>query len=366
MSRLLWIAGGGAAAYLWSRGKRSTDGGGADEKSSAPSVPSSAAPAAPQSPPSHIRQDQIRDAITGRWVWPVPRWNGRVPVISDGMGTPRPGGILHGGVDIMFPRAAADPYKVGSPNGSPHHVMPDGLVALAASDGRVWSAGPTPRGLAIRIDHAPRKVTTFYTHLEKLLVTPCKPGASQERVVAGQPIGIIGFDPLDAAHLKHLHFEVWLGGPENRIDPAAVMRSWDVVTDPRALVARNGSLVYRPVGERGEAYPEWVRALRDEAGVYVIRDRATRETVYVGSSAGTLYETLTRHFQTWRRYKGFWRGQYSEGHDPGLTYERSSVEVAVRLTSPARSLDEEMKLIARLRPRDNLIGNPSIDTEVPF
>ena len=89
----------------------------------------------------------------------------------------------------------------------------------------------------------------------------------------------------------------------------------------------------------------------------MIRDIDSGEIVYVGSSAGRLYDTLTRHFQIWRRYKGFWRGQYGEGHDPGLTYDRDSVEVAVRLTSPSKSLDEEMRLIARLKPRDNLIGN---------
>ena len=72
------------------------------------------------------------------------------------------------------------------------------------------------------------------------------------------------------------------------------------------------------------------------------------------------------HFH-WRRWKGFWRGQYGEGHDPGLTYERDSVEVAVRITSPAASLDEEMRLIARLKPRDNLIGQPELaDQPVPF
>ncbi len=74
---------------------------------------------------------------------------------------------------------------------------------------------------------------------------------------------------------------------------------------------------------------------------------------------------LTRHFQTWRRWKGFWKGQYGEGHDPGLTYPRDRVEVAVRLTRPGDALDEEMRLIQRLKPRDNLIGQP-IEDEVPF
>ena len=114
------------------------------------------------------------------------------------------------------------------------------------------------------------------------------------------------------------------------------MRAWEVVADPSALVARNAGFMYRPIGASGEAYPEWVRALKGKAGVYVIRDIETpRDRLRRLVSAGRLYDTLTRHFQTWRRWKGFWKGQYGEGHDPGLTYDRDSVEVAVRLTSPS-------------------------------
>ena len=78
------------------------------------------------------------------------------------------------------------------------------------------------------------------------------------------------------------------------------------------------------------------------------------------SSAGRLYETLTRHLQSWRRWKGFWKGQYAEGHDPGLTYDRDRVEVAVRVTSADDALHEEARLIQRLRPRDNLLGQPEL------
>ena len=54
-------------------------------------------------------------------------------------------------------------------------------------------------------------------------------------------------------------------------------------------------------------------------------------------------------------------------YNPGLTYPRDRVEVAVRLTKPTDALDEEMRLIARLKPRDNLIGQPEPQTdEVPF
>jgi len=339
MRALPWILGGGVAAYALTRSRTASS------------------PARPVAP-----------ALSGRWVWPVPRWNDRSPVISDGFDSPRPGLPRHGGVDLMFARAATDPFKVGTPNGSKGCVMPDGLSAVAASDGVIWSASKTPQGFAVVIDHTPIRVATFYTHLEELFVAPTMSAKSGERVRAGQPIGVIGASPLDGEHLKHLHFELWLGGPSNRIDPSPLMRGWEVVSDSNALVARNAGFTYRAIGESGDAYPEWVRALKGKAGVYVIRDLESREIVYVGSSAGRLYDTLTRHFQTWRRWKGFWRGQYGEGHDPGLTYPRNAVEVAVRITSPSRSLDEELRLIRKLQPRDNVIGQTDriVDEEVPF
>jgi hypothetical protein len=134
--------------------------------------------------------------------------------------------------------------------------------------------------------------------------------------------------------------------------------------------ARNASLTYRPIGTSGEPYPEWVRDLRGKSGVYVIReisDGADPEIVYVGQSqTDNLYETLTRHFQTWRRFKGFWRGQFGSGHDPGMTYRRDRVDVAVRVTSAGEAIDEEARLIRTLRPRDNIIGQPPDLDEVPF
>jgi hypothetical protein len=282
-----FFVGGGALAYAWAR--RRHDRGHKPQASAGP--------------------------LPGRWVWPVPRWNGRAPVISDGFDSPRPGVPRHGGVDIMFARQASDTLKAGTPNASKMFVMPDGLDAVASSDGVVWSAMQTPQGFAVVIDHSPRKVATFYTHLDKLLVAPATPGKGGAPVRAGQPLGIVGASPLDAERLKHLHFEVWLGGPNDRIDPAPLMHAWETIADPNALVARNASFTYRPVGAPGEAYPDWVRALKGKAGVYVIRDEETAEILYVGSSAGRLYDTLTRHFQAWRRWKGFWKGQYAEGHD---------------------------------------------------
>jgi murein DD-endopeptidase MepM/ murein hydrolase activator NlpD len=54
------------------------------------------------------------------------------------------------------------------------------------------------------LSHPGAKVATFYTHLDKLLVTPTARGESKQQVRAGQVIGIVGFSPLDPQKLKHL------------------------------------------------------------------------------------------------------------------------------------------------------------------
>jgi hypothetical protein len=137
---------------------------------------------------------------------------------------------------------------------------------------------------------------------------------------------------------------------------------------------RNATQKYRPVGGNGEPYPDWLRMLDGKSGVYIFRetqDDGTTETVYVGEShTGRLYQTLTRHFQTWRRAKKFWSGQYtgSQSHDPGLTYDRERITAAVRILPANQALAEEARLITRLRPHDNLIGQPVDDQDeaVPF
>jgi hypothetical protein len=95
----------------------------------------------------------------------------------------------------MYRRRPEDPWKAGTPNGTPNFVMPDHRAALAASDGVVWSAAQTARGWTIVIDHAPRKLATYYTHLSSLLVR------AKQSVTAGTPLGIIGADPLDGERI---------------------------------------------------------------------------------------------------------------------------------------------------------------------
>lgn len=116
---------------------------------------------------------------------------------------------------------------------------------------------------------------------------------------------------------------------------------------------------YYDMGSDGEPYPTLLRVLTRARGVYAIRDKASKKVLYVGSSANTLYSTISRHLQTWRRAKGFWRGQYSKAHDPGLTYKRASVEVAIEvMRKNADHLVREAELIAALKPRDNLVTHP--------
>ena len=218
-------------------------GGGAQApKPIAPQVPPSTKPSPSTKPPQittpappftgEIAVPNQPIQLAGRWGWPVPRWQGRAPVISDGFGSPRPPG-KHMGVDLMFGRISSDPFPIG-PNGSKAFIMPDAWMAVSASDGVLWSAGHTPRGFAIVIDHG--NIATFYQHLETLLIPEAKPpakGTPRDQLIqikTGQPLGVIGADPLDPAHLKHLHFELWLGSPANAIDPQPLMKIWQVFT----------------------------------------------------------------------------------------------------------------------------------------
>lgn len=273
-----------------------------------------------------------------------------------------------------------------------------GTPVLAVAAGQVTHVDAIGRGSAgrwIAVRH-PSGLTSRYMHLAQTLV---RVGQS---VSTGERVGLSG--DSGSPGRPHLHLDLRVPGLLLPAVAAAIgvpRTGWGPVMPPfgvsipgeafvpvdaytravetqaedaaipmrRAASPRNARLAYRPVGARGDPYPAWLRAVKGESGVYVIRERdPAGEPVIVDvgqSSAGKLYETLTRHLQSWRRWKGFWRGQYGEGHDPGLTYDRASVDVAVRVLPASRALDEEARLIRTLRPRDNLIGRVPED-EVPF
>lgn len=168
------------------------------------------------------------DRLAPRWVFPVPLWGARRAEISDSYSArevlyPR-AHRKHLGVDIMFRRRSraelVAEYPPGTADGSPNYFMPRGHLAVAAADGVVWSAGLSPRGHQIVISHG-APWATYYQHLSELFVHATARGASGERVRAGQPIGVIGGDPSPGRpRLRHLHFEIWHGGPgTHAVDP---------------------------------------------------------------------------------------------------------------------------------------------------
>ncbi len=179
------------------------------------------------------------------WVWPVPNLLTKdgtlyLPVISDGVGSPRGAGI-HRGVDIFYRRKTSTDrpeYKAGTSDGTPLFFNPPLVPVLAARDGVIWSAGNTPRGWSVVIDHG-KPFATYYTHLAALAVAPHARGRNAltgqpTRVKAGDVIGVMGFDPMDARKLRHLHFSVAHDGPPETaaVDPAPEMTSWPRVSKP--------------------------------------------------------------------------------------------------------------------------------------
>jgi murein DD-endopeptidase MepM/ murein hydrolase activator NlpD len=100
---------------------------------------------------------------------------------------------------------------------------PEGTPIVAANAGTVQRVARSPRGWSIVVDHGP--VLTFYQHLE---TTAVRQG---ERVTAGQRLGTMGADPLDAQHVRHLHFEVWqrVGADVAHLDPQPLMAPWKVI-----------------------------------------------------------------------------------------------------------------------------------------
>jgi len=174
------------------------------------------------------------------WVWPIPPLDaGGVlykPTVSDGLGTARPGGRIHEGVDVMYRRRQLGDqpgWRAGSSDGTPHYFAPPMTPILAARAGAVWSVKRTARGWSVVIDHG-KPWASFYQHLES---TGLPEHAGGKNVATGKPtlvhagdiLGVMGWDPLDAAKLRHLHFEVWDGAPTSPVNPEPSMRHWSTV-----------------------------------------------------------------------------------------------------------------------------------------
>jgi hypothetical protein len=81
----------------------------------------------------------------------------------------------------------------------------------------------------------------------------------------------------------------------------------------------------------------------EKVGVYFIRDKYTKEIVYIGMSRSSLYKASYRHFQNWNTSVGY-RVVYSDRNG----YEIRYIFMDKRLVKRT-----EKRLIHKFKPRDN-------------
>lgn len=159
------------------------------------------------------------------WIVPMPRLGDRLPVISDGWGSPRDGGTrLHRGADWMYKRPRrVSVEQAHREHGSIAYDVPRGTPALAAAAGTVREMATTSRGHSVTLDHG-GGWETFYQHLYDWA-----PGLREgQRVSAGQILGTVGHSPSEPNGIRHLHFAVWRDG--DAVDPAPYAKTWRVIT----------------------------------------------------------------------------------------------------------------------------------------
>lgn len=183
------------------------------------------APAVPTDDSPKLITDNI-DPFIG-FIWPLPTNSSRNPFISSGFGSRNQSpASWHAGADIEYPRLSTDtdiPVSVDgfNPktrrptgiNGFTHRLsksafIPDGTIAIAAGPGTVISNSPNANAYSmVVINHN----NGYYTVYQHMLASFVHVG---QTVVAGSPIGLVGFDPSgrDTNFQYHLHFEVWKAG----------------------------------------------------------------------------------------------------------------------------------------------------------
>lgn len=108
---------------------------------------------------------------------------------------------------------------------------------------------------------------------------------------------------------------------------------------------------FSPIGH-GRGYHPFLRTLANQSGVYVIfANNDNGKPLYVGEShTNRLYDTITRHFRSWRIDP---RNDAQGRRRGGTTYDRARVTLSVAITAPQDAAAAQFALIQVLNPRDN-------------
>ena len=159
-------------------------------------------------------------------VWPLPRFDGRAPVV---IGPRRPD---QAGIDLAYQRGDATElaamYPPGSENGTARYFMPSLIPAFCVNDGAIVYARQVAHGYAMVIDHG-NGWATHFANLEHMFARPTDVHVRRkpERVKSGDVLGFVG--ALQAGGFKCLHFEVWHRDDDGHFadtDPTRFMRDW--------------------------------------------------------------------------------------------------------------------------------------------
>lgn len=177
------------------------------------------------------------------WIWPVPIWQGREPVVTQewkpghdpGAGNASGAHENHLGVDIMFRKKSDDSKSDVLHDSQGSFISPSGTPVIAAGPGKIWATGYDPvYGHWVQVDHGTRPnvgpVNTFYQHLESFE----RQWRKDDPVEAGTLLGKMGWAPEDPKGLRHLHFEIWFpvkDQPLNtwRLDPQPYLNTFGKV-----------------------------------------------------------------------------------------------------------------------------------------
>lgn len=185
------------------------------------------------------------DFKKGEVVHPIPAYAGLKPMINAPFAEARGEGTVHPGIDFDYLEKNLvgkflKPWRSPTNDKSAAFMPPD-TPALAIADGEVYSAGLAPprsyyphssSGYTVGVKHA-NGALTVYCHLINSFVNV------GEKVVKGQPLGIVGNDYgvggnkflAEKGGIVHLHFQTYFGG--KLVNPMTLLKTATVLTEPR-------------------------------------------------------------------------------------------------------------------------------------